>query len=321
MTATIKPPDDSSATPHRRVRFSSLEALGFTDVASSWSDTPLPQTPNQPGRHLAPAPEPETVADWQPRDIGARLEGSNVRWSVVAAVLLLMVGVAGLGYWMYQRPAAIERAAAAEALIQAQTLRSELPMLSDFNNELLVVDSAASPERLDLLEEAARALFDTSGRLNQIDLRSRASRAAGSSLDGIRLARQTHAYRSAVTPLLDAPQLETDRDLIELDEAARLFGNWQREFDKMRTALPEDVLPRVTEQLDVLSAELSSFLRRYVDALRADDVSAAHNVLTALGSRLDVTEGVLVDSIEDIQARIDIRLDETRTALDRILTE
>jgi hypothetical protein len=318
MTATTKPPNGTS-TQRRRVRFSSLEALGFTDVSSSWSDAPHSPTSDQRGRHLAPA-QPETIADWQPQDFGQRLEGSNVRWSAVVVVVLLLGGIAGFGYWMYQRPAAIELAAGAEVHTQARALDSALPFLSEFNNELLTMDTEIGAEGLDPVENAARALFDTSGRLTQADLRSMASQAAGSSLDGIRLARQTHAYRSAVMPLLDTPQFETDRELIELDEAARLFGNWQREFDGMRTALPDDVLPRVTEQIDAISAELASFLRRYVDTLRSGDPSATQNVLTALGSRLDVIEAVLDDSTEDLQARIEIRLDDTRIALDRILS-
>jgi hypothetical protein len=319
MTATTKPPDGPSATPRRRVRFSSLEALGFTDVTSSWSDTPLVSGPSQRGQHLAPAPEPGTVADWQPQDFGPRLGGSNVRWSVVVAIILLLGGIGGLGYWMYQRPAEIERAAAAEAHAQARALDSALLVLFEFNNELLVEDTESSTEGLDTVERVARALFDTSGRLAQVDLRSLTSQAAVSSLDGIRLARETDAYRSAVISLLDAPQLETDRDLVELDEAARMFGNWQLGFDETRTALPDDVLPQVTEQLDILSAELTSFLRRYLDALLVDDPPAAQNVLTALGSRLDAIEEDLVDSMEDVQARVELRLEETRIALDRIL--
>jgi hypothetical protein len=320
MTATIKPPNDNSATQRRRVRFSSLEALGFTDVTSSWSDTPLPAAPDQAGRHLAPTPE-ETLADWQPQDFGPRLGGSNVRWSVVAAVVLLLAGIAGFGLWIYQRPAAIELATGTEVDARARALDAALPVLAEFNDELLATGTEIGAEGLDPVEKAARALFDTSGRLSQMELRSLASQAAGSSLDGIRLARQTHAYRSAVMPLLDTPQLETDRDLIELDEAARLFGDWQREFDGMRTALPDDVLPRVTEQIDATSPELASFLRRYVDALRSGDSSATQDVLTALASRLDVIEAALDDSIEDLQARIEIRLDEVRIALDGILFE
>lgn len=319
MTATIKRPGRRSATQKRRVRFSSLESLGFTNVASTWSDSPTiePETPR--GRHLAAPPRSEDLADWQPQDFGRRLTGSNIRWGVIVMVALVIGAVAAFGFWLYQRPAAIEQAADIEVTARAQALESAMPVLIEFNQGLLGAEFAKGAGALDSVESVARRLFDISASLDEIDRRSAASQAAGSALDGVQLAREAHAYRSAVLPMLATPDLETDPELIALDEAARMFGDWQLAFDDVRTALPDRSLSGVTEQLDILSRDLTSFLGRYVDALRNDDKAAAGNALAALGSRLDTIEQALNNSIEDIQARVQVRVDETLTALDQLL--
>lgn len=319
MTATIKRPGRRTASGRRRVRFSSLEALGFTDVASSWTDSPAnpPDTPR--GRHLATPPQPEEVADWRPHDFGRRLEGGNVRWGMIAAIILLVGGLSGLGYWLYQRPVAIQQAAEVELTTQAETLETAIPLLTELNQGLGSNEPASEPTSLDSVENAARNLFDTSGLLTNTELRSAASKAASSALDGVRLIRETHAYSSAVRPMLETPLIETDRDLIALDEAARSFGGWQLAMDSMRTALPDGVLTDVTEQIDILSGDLSSFLGRYVDALRQDDVAAVQSVLTSLEARLEKIAVALAESVSDIQARVQIRIEETAAALGQIV--
>lgn len=315
MTATIKRPGPRSTAQRRRVRFSSLETLGFTDVASSWSDSPTIDFGNQQGRHVAPPSRPEEVADWRPEAFGRGLEGSDIRWGLITMVVVLIAGIAAAGYWLYQRPAAIEQAAETELTVQARALESELVALTEFNQNLLIGEPITDASGLDSVENVARTLFNISGSVADVDFRSAASQAAGSALGGVRLARQTDAYRAAVLPMLAPPPLETDPDLIALDEAARLFGTWQLGFDDVRTALPGGVLPDVTEQLNVLSGDLSSFLGRYVDALRGDDKAAVESVQSALGSRLGVIEEDLIDSIEDIQESVQVRVDESLAAL------
>lgn len=316
MTATIKRPDRRTAAQRRRIRFPSLETLGFTDVASSWSDSPANASESPRGRHLAPPPKAEEVADWRPHDFGRRLEGGNVRWGMVTAIILLLGSLAGLGYWLYQRPVAVELAAEAELTSQAETLVAAIPVLAELNHDLL----SAEPTSLDSVETVARELFDTSGLLTKTELRSAASKAASSALDGVRLIRETRAYSSAVLPMLEVPLLETDRDLIALDEAARSFGDWQLAMDTMRTALPDGVFGDVTQQLDILSGDLSSFLGRYVEALRQDDVAAVNSVLGSLQARLDTIAEALAESARDIEARVQIRIDETATALGQIVS-
>jgi hypothetical protein len=150
-------------------------------------------------------------------------------------------------------------------------------------------------------------------------LRRAASEAAGSALDGVRLATEAHAYRAAALPSLAAPEFETDPSLIELDEAARDFGDWQLAFDVVRTALSERVMSDATQQLDILSGDLNAFLTRYVDALREDDRAGAGEVVSDLETRLEEIGEVLERSVEEVQTRVSIRIDETKGALDRLL--
>jgi hypothetical protein len=255
------------------------------------------------------------VADQRPQEFGRQLAGANVRWGMITVIAVVVGGLAAFGYWLSERPAAVELGARIDLTTKAETLQTALPLLTELNGGLRDSETAISLENLDSMESIARDLFTISGSIAENDLRSAASQAVSSTLDGIRLVRGTYAYRSAVLPILNTPILETDRDLITLDEAARSFGTWQLAFDNVRTALPDEVLPAVTQQLDILSAELTSFLGRYVDALRQDDRASVESVLVSLGARLDETEQLLWNSVDEIQARVQTRIDETVAAL------
>lgn len=315
MTATIKPPDKGPAERHG-LRLSSMEILGFSDSSSMWSDAPTSAPPKSPrrGRHET------TVADLQPQEFGGRLTGSNVRWGLVSLMVLLFVGVVGLGYWLYQRPIAQEQASLSQLNTRAADLETALPRLAQANEDLLAETPTGEASDLFEVESAARVLFETSGELgsSQTDTRAAASQASSSTLDAVRLATATGSYRAAVLPQLEAPVLETDPELIALDEAARQFGDWQLSFNEVRTALRGDVLTDVTEQLDILSGDLAAVLGRYVDALREDDMSAANSVVGDLDGRLADVREQLDSAVSDVQLRIDERIAEARAALGRI---
>lgn len=329
MTATIKPPDRERNRLRHRLRFSSLETLGFSDANSVWSDSPhvlssplRPQTlETRRGRHEALPPEPDPLSDWRPGEIGGRLTGSNIRWGIWITVALLMASVAGLGYWLAQRPAAQEQESLAQVIEHAFALESGLSTLEVFNSRLLDEDPPAETARLFSVEGDARALFDVSGSLNTTEtgLRSAALQAASSTVDGVRLVGEAHAFRAAVMPILTPPELETDPELIELDEAARSFGTWQLSLDQLRTALPEGVLTEVTQDLDILSGDLTSIMGDYVDALREDDQSGADMTLLDLSSRLANIRASLNESLEVIQERVSVRIAEAREAIDTVV--
>jgi hypothetical protein len=321
MTATINPPENGRSSRRRPIRFMSMESLGFSDATTIWSDRPPPPAVPR-GRHLARPPEPAALADWKPEDVGHRLTGGNFRWGVTIGLLAVTGALAYFGIWLYQRPAAQAEISLAGLTTHATALQSALRTLEEFNNDLLGLDPATTTAALFDIESRARALFDASGDLarDQTGLRAAATQAAGSAMDGLRLAGDAHSYRLAVFPILVAPELETDPALVELDEAARSFGAWQLKFDEVRTALPDGILPDVTARLDMLSGDLTSILGQYVDALREDDMSAAAAVLATLATRLTEVEETLSASLDEIQRRVEVRIEETRQALDRLPT-
>lgn len=323
MTATTKPPVREDRPRRRQIRFSSMETLGFSNPSATWTDRPA-QTGVTPverrGRHEASAPEPQTVADWKPEEFGERLTGGNIRWSIITVSLLLACGVAGLAYWLYQRPAARAEASLTSVAAEAEQLQTVLPVLGNFSEALTDSDAVNSAE-LFAVDEAARALFEASSRLagTSSELRSSAAAASASALDGVRLAGDASSYRLAVGPLLVPPELETDPNLVELDEAARGFGDWQLRFDEVRTALPDQTMTATTEQLDILSGDLPRILSRYMDALREDDETLASSVLADLATRLSDIEDLMVESLAQIQTRVADRMADTQRSLGLVL--
>lgn len=292
-----------------------MESLGFSDATFTWSDSPRPV--------VAPPPVPvdrpaDPLGGWQPAEFGGRrYEGSDFRWSLLVVFVIAIAGVGAFGYWLYQRPAAEAIANAAAVSTTAADLGIALPALETFNATLTDVETTADTAQLFELDAAARALFDASAALasDSIETRSAAASAAGAALDGVRLAGDTHSYKMAVLPVLSPPALETDPTLIELDEAARAFGDWQLRFDNVRTALPDGVLPGVTQQLDVLSGNLSAILTDYVEALRSDDQTAVQSVMTAFTQKLDQIGAQLSTAVAEAQSRVTSRIADTRAAL------
>lgn len=300
-----------------------MESLGFTDTRSMWSDRPIrvAVTPQPPPAPPAPAPPDDpSITDWEPSDIGTRLSGGNMRWSVLVAAVILMIGAGVAAYWLYQRPEAEAIAAEASLDVEVAALSDSLPRLEELSAAMASRSDDLAGIDITAVSEAARGLFDAGAALTDGAAEDRflATGAASSALDGVRLAEETRAYSLAVTPILETPALETDPALIGLDDAVRSFGDWQLWFDDVRTALPDSVLPRVTERLDVLSGDLALALNRYVDALREDDRAAANAVVTDLGLRLGEVRSALDSAIGDIAVRIDNRIEETRDALGRL---
>jgi hypothetical protein len=317
MTATTKPPKRRDPGRTRPVRFFSMESLGFSDARSTWSDSPLP-IPME--LQAIPEPQPshlDPLEDWKPEEFAPRLDGRNVRWSVLITIALLIGGALGLAYWLYQRPAD-DGGVSVEALSdEVDGLLAALPGLEKLSQAL--VADPTGVENIDItgVETAARQLFEAGGELSQDETETRylTTGAAGSALDGVRLAGDARAYLLAVTPILNTPDLETDPSLIALDDAARSFGDWELRFDDVRTALPDGVLSDVTEQLDVVSGDLTSILSDYIDALREDDQKTATDVVEGLSSRLADVQTGLAAAMGETQELVNQRIDETRSAL------
>lgn len=293
-----------------------MESLGFSNPSSVWTDTPQTEASD-----TLPPTEADPLADWRPGEFGVQLSGGNFRWGLFAVFAVFLAAAGAVGFWAYQRPIAQAEASVVAVTQSAEQLSASLVGLEQFNAALPDADGDDDTTLLFEADAAARELFQTSGQLpsGESATRSLAAAASSATLDGVRLAGDSHSYRLAVTPILATPDLEVDPNLIELDEAARAFGEWQLRFDEVRTALPDGVLPDVTEQLDVLSGDLTMTLRDYVDALREDDASAAEGVVVALSTRLDTIGDALAAAMEDTQNRVDERITEASTALSSLL--
>ena len=269
----------------------------------------------------APVPEPDPLADWEPQDIAPRLAGGNIRWSVVTTLIVLIVGALGLAYWAYQRTAAREDTPVEVSLGgDIDGLLASLSSLEALNDALVAETPGLESIDITDVDVAARQLFDAGGALpqSQTEARYLAAGAAGSALDGVRLAGEARSYLLAVAPILETPALETDPSVIALDDAVRAFGDWQLWFDEVRTALPDNVLSDVTEHLDVLSGDLTSILGDYIDGLREDDQAAAAAVIDDLSSRLEDVHAMLGDSLGRTRDLVSQRIGETRDALARL---
>lgn len=294
-----------------------MESLGFSDITSTWSDGPLPVPVHPTVAEPATDSNPSELADWRPTDIGDRLGGGDVRWSVLIVIAIVVAGLVGLGLWLHQRPQAEAAAATAIVDVEADALLQAIPALEQLNDALIT----GSPDLADIditdVDLAARRLFEAGGALPQDEAQTRylATGAAGSALDGLRLASDARAYVLVISPILVQPDLETDPSVIALDEAARAFGVWQLGFDDVRTALSDEVMPEVTERLDVLSGDLADMLSDYLDALQGDDAAAVRVVLADLGTRLSDMGSMLASSTEEIHARVADRVAETRDTL------
>jgi hypothetical protein len=304
-----------------------METLGFFDepvAIQTWStpmSTPLVSAVPAPSQHIAPSAGEDFLAGWDSTTVESRLLKGRVRWGLAITLTLLVAGLSVLALWLYRQP----QVAAAQGLVQAQEtaadLDARLSALEDLNRSLLgdELDLTEATSVLLAVDESARALFRSSAELTSAPsaIRSQAADAAGEALDAASQLGDLIAYQAAIAPLLRAPQLETDPDLISLEEAARLFGEWRAEFDQVRTALPNGALPEVATELTLVSAELDAFQRQYLDSLRTD--TEATGALEALSQRLAEVERSLEEALISAQAEVAARIERSRDALEALL--
>ncbi|MGH8946995.1 MAG: hypothetical protein ACRDVL_12715 [Acidimicrobiia bacterium] len=300
-----------------------MELLGFMDnpgVAGSWSPTAEPDV--TAGRHTR-STDLGRLADRAPTEVGTEFLKGNIRWSVLAALILIGAGIAALGAWVTQKPVLDTEAALAGVQSSAAELRPAVAELTSFNEGLagIEVDTSSVNETLTRVDSLARQLFTASASLPQAEATSRglATDASGDALDATKLLREAYAYRAALLPVLAAPSLVTDPELIELDEAVRQFGAWQARFDEVRTALPDEFMGKVTVELGSISTQLEVMLSDYVDALRAGDAAAAESVAESLQRRLSSAESILFAALGNVQTRVQRHIDGSLFAIDLLI--
>ena len=284
-----------------------MESLGFSETPTvTYTRARPPVTQSRPrARHVAdPVVKPrtvqeiwdttelrdDTVADWEPLAVERRLD-KGVRWSVVL-IWLLVAAIIGLGgYLIWQDRMQSSSTAVADVQDAAENLDSSLESLTlaatsfdaeagPVTNEILSATAAA--------DDAGRALFSAAANLpaTRATTRSIASEAASQALAASRSLTNVSAYIGAVTPILTAPNLITDPELIDLATAATDFGEWQARFEMISSNLPDDVMTEVNEELAVLLGELDEVQASYLDALREDDRESALEVVRELEGRL-----------------------------------
>lgn len=266
-----------------------MESLGF------YEDT-ITSTPVRAGtaavvQHPNPNPVRDPFEGWVPTTVGRQLTSERVRWSQVIGVILMCAGIAGIAAWLYLRPSEVAAEAIAEVRAKAEALQPSLNALGAVNDRLTsgAFDSQMATDVLLDVDRKARELFQASASLTGEpgSLRAVAADAADDAITAARILADTMAYRDALVPVISAPPLETDPQLVELDAAAFAYGQWRVRFDAVRDSLPIGVLDDVTTRLGLVSAELGSIQSRYLDSLRSDDALGAEAAIADLAMLLD----------------------------------
>lgn len=310
-----------------------MDSLGFTDRRDTWSDSiyldvealelqllssdsTAPATvpvPQKRGRHEAIPEAPDPFDDWAPQPMVRRLERGNTRWTTILSVLLLLTSVATSVYWFgYEQPRVESLRAVQATASAAQELNAQLSA---------VPPSTASQGweevRAGAIEVAARELFETAGALpdKEAEMRRASISASNDALALVSLLNEVNGYRSATNVVLVPPALQTDPELIELDEAARSFGDWQARFESGLSVLRSNEFADVDRRLETLASRLPVALQDYVDALREDDMAGAQAVVDAISGELDGIGLEIETSLETIRARTADLAAEARTAL------
>jgi hypothetical protein len=295
MTATIRSPEPQGARHRkhrrRRTRFSSMESRGVIE-----------------------SPAPDTTELLIRRD---------VRWGLLTIIMLLTGALVAGAIWLLQRPAAQAESAVAAMESAAQSLGPELDSLAEIAGGLAGrdIDSASVAAHTRAVDARARELFNAAGALptTDSDLRSMAADVATSALDATRLISDATAYRATVIQILVPPALETDPELVALDDAVRAFGSWQQSFNEIRTALPTGAGSEVSSALAVLAGSLESIQSQYIDALRDDDGVAAEEIVIDLANRLAAIEGALMTSLADVETRAGNLIDGSLLGIEDLL--
>lgn len=326
---------------HRKpkaVRYTMMESLGFTETPIVKYSAPRLAAPGTPraARHLAPSPSTrhgtveeiwntteldaaDSMADWSPIDVEKRLN-KKVRLPLVA-IWVFIIGVIGAGgVWLWQNSDRASETAIAEVQQAGSALGETLDPLATATAS---IDPANGPMPETVLpaiadtDTTSRALFSAAAELSgtQAGSRSVATDAATLALDTTRTLSNLSAYIGAVTPILTAPTLITEPELIDLQTAVAEFGSWRSTFGMVLSNLPEGVMPELTAELNAIRNDLEGMQGAYVDGLREDDRVAALDAVRAVEGRLATAWEILLIEVEAAKASINGQIDGAREAV------
>lgn len=326
---------------HRKpkaVRSSMMESLGFSEtpivtystpsVANPVSPRTAPSHPTtiQSARHGTVEEiwnttelDSDSMADWAPIDVEKRLN-KKVRLPLVAIWILIIGVIGGGGVWLWQNSDRSSQTAIAEVQQAGASLGESLEPLA---TATAAIDPANGPMPETILpavasaDAASRALFSAAADLSgtQAGSRSVASDAATLALDATRTLSNLSAYIGAVTPILTAPTLITEPELIDLQTAVAEFGSWRNTFGMVLSNLPEGVMPELTAELTAIRNDLEAMQGAYVDGLREDDRIAALDAVRAVEGRLATAWEILLVEVETAKTSITGQIGSARDAV------
>jgi hypothetical protein len=263
--------------------------------------------------------EADSMVDWSPIDVEKRLN-KRVRFPLVA-IWVFIIGVIGVGgVWLWQNAdrnsetAFVEVQDAGSALgVTLEPLAAAAALIDPANGPIpeTVLPAIADTDR------TSRALFSAAAELSgtQAGSRSVASDAATLALDATRTLSNLSAYIGAVAPILTAPTLITEPELIDLQTAVAEFGTWRNTFGLVLSNLPEGVMPELTAELNAIRDDLEEMQGAYVDGLREDDRVAALAAVRAVEGRLATAWGILLVEVEAAKESINGQIDSAREAV------
>lgn len=265
-----------------------------------------------------------SLADWSPAPLDRRtLWSRNFRWSRVALAMavttLLALGV----IWVTQSRGAADQASVSAVESGVSRLSSALDRLPDIGQGGSdTLDLAAMPAPfIDDVDDAARDLFEATSQLpsSEADVRALAVDAAGRALEASDLVRYGVAFEQAVTPVLVAPDLETDPTLIDIEAAALAFTEWRARLETASAALPGGAGDAVTTALADFVSSLDARQSTYVDAIRTKDAAAASTVVEQIDADLEGLDELMASTISSIAADAGGGYDQARDLIGRLL--
>lgn len=321
----------------KAVRYFMMESLGFTETPIVTYSTPSVAASDAPrtARHLATPPstrhgtveeiwnttelDAESMADWAPIDVEKRLN-KKVRLPLVA-IWILIIGVIGAGgLWLWQNADRTSETAIADVQNAGSALGDSLDPLAAAAASIDPANGSIPETILPAVADtdtASRALFTAAADLSgtQSGSRSVATEAATLALDATGTLSNLSAYIGAVTPILTAPTLITEPELIDLQTAVAEFGTWRSTFGMVLSNLPAGVMPELTAELNAIRNDLEAMQGAYVDGLREDDRIAALDAVRAVEGRLAAAWEILLGEVEGAKASISGQIENAREAV------
>lgn len=324
----------------RRMRNSVMESLGFIETPSvSYVSSAIPQAATRPtnrptrlvsrtGKHAVTVDElwqtteleADSMADWSPVSVEKRLN-KRLRWPLLVMWVLILGMIGAAAYLVYEAPTNAAANALTVVVDDAIALSETLEPLAQATASITPGAGDVSAELISTVGEVdrtSRDLFASAGglpaSLNQE--RSSASDAATFAIDATKTLNNLNAYLGAAVPVMTAPPLETDPELVDLATAATEFGEWASRFDAVRSVLPDSILSSVSAEMAILSGSLQGMQSDYLDALRVGDQEAVLAAVRALEGELAEVWALLSDETESVKQSILDRITAAQRAIE-----